>query len=631
MTLEGLPAGPVELLLGAVEHRPIQVQVEIPKDGVGQLARTLERIPYGTLTLEVVPSDATVTLPNIAPVYRPGLRVPEGQLQVVVRRPGYREVTRTVDVVADTRERIELVPNPQSFTVVTMPAEAVISLLNSDDDYRNGIPLEPGEYRIRVSAPEYETVEETVIHGTEPTHHRVTLVRSPQTFSVATTPYTAAISFVDTAESYRPGMRLAPGEYRIRVSAPEYETVEETVIHGTEPTQYSVTLVYSPQTFSVTTTPYTAAISFVDTAESYRPGMRLAPGEYRIRVSAPEYETVEETVTHSTEPTHHRVTLVRSPQSFTVVATPTDSTVQLVGVSEVYVPGMRLAPGEYRVRVSASDYETYESTVRHGTAPTRYVIELESIPQPGETFADALMSGGKGPDMVVIPAGNFQMGCLSYGNDCNDDERPVHYVRIPEHFALSKYEVTFAQWDACVVDGGCNGYRPSDEGWGRGSRPVINVSWEVAQTYVSWLSRSTGKNYRLPSESEWEYAARAGSTTQYNWGNDIGRNQANCDGCGSLWDDNRSAPVGSFTANALGLHDMHGNVWEWVEDCWNDSYNGAPRDGAAWSSGDCALRVLRGGSWGSRPRDLRAANRGRGTTGGRNDYDGFRVARTLAP
>ena len=219
------------------------------------------------------------------------------------------------------------------------------------------------------------------------------------------------------------------------------------------------------------------------------------------------------------------------------------------------------------------------------------------------------------------------MGCLSYSNDCNDDEKPVHNVRIPEHFALSKYEVTFAQWDACVVGGGCNGYRPSDEGWGRGSRPVINVSWEDVQTYVSWLSRSTGENYRLPSESEWEYAARAGSTTQYNWGNDIGRNQANCNGCGSQWDGDQTAPVGSFTANAFGLHDMHGNVWELVGDCWNINYVSAHTDGSAWMHGDCEKRVVRGGSWFDYPRHLRAAYRSRNSTGYRNFYFGFRVVR----
>jgi len=236
-----------------------------------------------------------------------------------------------------------------------------------------------------------------------------------------------------------------------------------------------------------------------------------------------------------------------------------------------------------------------------------------------------------GPEMVTIPAGSFRMGCVS-GQDCFDREFPVHDVTIPQAFAVSKYEVTFAEWDACVLDGGCGGYRPDDRGWGRGRRPVINVSWDDAQEYVSWLSRQTGQTYRLLSESEWEYVARAGSSTAYSWGNDIGSNRANCDGCGSQWDDDRTAPVGSFPANAFGVHDMHGNVWEWVEDCWNEEgYGGAPTNGSAWRSGDCSRHVLRGGSWYFNPWYLRSAYRDRDTTGPRNDFVGFRVARTLTP
>ena len=235
------------------------------------------------------------------------------------------------------------------------------------------------------------------------------------------------------------------------------------------------------------------------------------------------------------------------------------------------------------------------------------------------------------PEMVVVPAGSFRMGCVS-GLNCIDAEKPVRRVAISTPFALSKHEVTFAQWDACAASGGCGGYSPVDWGWDRGGRPVIFVSWEDAQSFVAWLSRVTGEAYRLPTESEWEYAARAGTETKYSWGNSIENNRANCDGCGSQWSDEMTAPVGSFGANAFGLHDMHGNVWEWVEDCWNDSYAGAPSDGSAWLSGNCERRVLRGGAWNGYPGDLRSAFRSWDSTGDRNDYGvGFRVARTLAP
>ena len=219
-------------------------------------------------------------------------------------------------------------------------------------------------------------------------------------------------------------------------------------------------------------------------------------------------------------------------------------------------------------------------------------LELLDVAEAGP----AAVARGEPLAMVVVPAGRFRMGWLSDDGDCHGDEKPVREVVIAS-FALSKHEVTFAQWDACVSSGGCGGHRADDRGRGRADRPVINVNWEHAQSYVSWLSRETGEEYRLPTEAEWEYAAQAGTTTKYSWGNEIGENRANCDGCGSRWDDSETAPVGSFPANAWGLHDMHGNVWEWVRDCWNGSYAGAPVDGSAWLSGNCSGRVLRGGSW----------------------------------
>jgi formylglycine-generating enzyme required for sulfatase activity len=198
-------------------------------------------------------------------------------------------------------------------------------------------------------------------------------------------------------------------------------------------------------------------------------------------------------------------------------------------------------------------------------------------------------------------------------------------------FAVGQFAVTFQEWDACVADGGCNGYKPSDQGWGCGRRPVINVHWEDAKAYVAWLSTKTGKTYRLLTEAEYEYAARAGTQTTYPWGNDIGKNNANCRSCGSEWDGKKqTVPVGSFPANGFGLHDMVGNVWAWTEDCYHNSYNGAPVDGSAWTSGDCVTRVDRGGSWYFTPQYLRSAIRNRNSPGNRSDGLGFRVGRTLS-
>ncbi|MEA3413724.1 MAG: SUMF1/EgtB/PvdO family nonheme iron enzyme [Pseudomonadota bacterium] len=215
------------------------------------------------------------------------------------------------------------------------------------------------------------------------------------------------------------------------------------------------------------------------------------------------------------------------------------------------------------------------------------------------------------PKMVPIPAGEFEMGDLQ--GKGNTDEQPVRTVRFAKPFALGRYEVTFTEFDRFAKATGIE--PPDDEGWGRGDRPVINVTGKDAVAYAEWLSQQTGKRYRLPTEAEWEYAARAGTRTAYWWGNEEGRNRANCDGCGSRWDKKKTAPVGSFPANPFGLSDTAGNVWEWVEDCWHKNYKGAPEDGSKpWrgeDGGNCARRVLRGGSWSFIPRYLRSAYRGR--------------------
>jgi formylglycine-generating enzyme required for sulfatase activity len=237
------------------------------------------------------------------------------------------------------------------------------------------------------------------------------------------------------------------------------------------------------------------------------------------------------------------------------------------------------------------------------------------------------------PQMVVIPAGEFTMG--SPPSEKYRGAEAQHRITIAYPFAVSKFEVTFDQWDACVKDGSCGGYRPDDEGWGRGNRPVMNISWENAKAYVTWLGHKTGKPYRLLSESEWEYAARAGTTTPFSYGNSLSPGKANYNGsvegsAPSKVNRQQTIPIGSFPANEFGLHDMHGNVSEWVEDCWHDEYDEkAPTDGSAWLEGNCDGRVVRGGSWEDSQADLRSAARTGGAKGDQFYTDGLRIARDL--
>ena len=240
------------------------------------------------------------------------------------------------------------------------------------------------------------------------------------------------------------------------------------------------------------------------------------------------------------------------------------------------------------------------------------------------------------PLMVAIPNGTFQMG-----SSCCErkDELPVHQVTI-DAFKMSQAEVTFAEWDACILGGGCT-HRPDDKGWGRGNRPVINVSHQhITEQYIPWLSKITGQMFRLPTEAEWEYAARAGSTTKYAWGNEIDCSQAqygrhkptknNALGgeCSKSYDG--TVKVKSFKPNSFGLYDMNGNAWELVEDCYHESYNGSPNDGSAWLSGDCKFdRVIRGGGWYTSKNYLRSADRNGLSSSHHDQLVGFRLAQDL--
>jgi formylglycine-generating enzyme required for sulfatase activity len=274
-------------------------------------------------------------------------------------------------------------------------------------------------------------------------------------------------------------------------------------------------------------------------------------------------------------------------------------------------------------------------------------------PGSGQSFKDCAGC----PEMVVAPAGSFTMGAQEdedwrYNVELppdplrypwpegvwviDDTVKPQHEVHIARPFAVGRFAVTFAEWDACVADGGCGGYKPSDEGWGRGSMPVINVNWDDAKAYVAWLSKKTGKEYRLLSEAEREYVTRAGTTTPFWWGEAIATDQANFDGTYTYKGGTKgtfrrkTVPVQSFAPNPWGLYQVHGNVFEWVEDCSNPDYKGAPGDGTAWLDGHCPSRMLRGGAWDSYASSMRAAYRNWAQRETRSYAQfGFRCARVL--
>ena len=347
---------------------------------------------------------------------------------------------------------------------------------------------------------------------------------------------------------------------------------------------------------------------------------------------------------------------------------PVPDTQQIAGTRKIERPTSRPARGQWlwitsaaTLAILAGSYGGFEYMRWQGTSapkveastPTVAITSPQPVSPPATIKCVEAQVGNKKrclkpedsfrdcpncPEMVVVPAGSFTMGSPAHEPERYNDETQVR-VTIPAPFAVGIFAVTFDEWDACVAGGGCSDYKPADQGWGRGKHPVINVSWDDAKTYAAWISRKTGKSYRLLSEAEREYVTRAGTSTSFWWGPSITPKQANYDGSANPYQGGgskgeypqRTMPVDSFEANPWGLFNVHGNVWEWTEDCWNDSNNGNPGNGRARTTGECKQRVVRGGSWSDEPRFLRSALRSGRSADDRFKYRGFRLARTLNP
>ena len=535
VTLEGLDAGELRLRLGAPGYRPEFVTVNVPKDDVGIFEYRLQPIPMGTLTLALEPPDAEVAMPSSAVAYSPGMRLPEGDYEIVVSREGFVESRLLVTVTGNVQERVELVREAHPLTVAVSPSEAAIEFVGRNEGYRDGMLLPPGDYVLSISADGYRTLQQSISHGVQPSRIEVELERLTHAFSIVTSPSGARIEFVELDAQYSSGMELPPGEYRLQITAAGYVGREETITHGDRPTEVEI-------------------------------------------------------------------------------------------------------------------------------------VMRRDIPAPGERFRDCPLC----PEMVALDTGDYIMGCQ--GGDCDEDELPAMSVGIGYRFALGRKEVTVSEFRAFVDATGfvtaaerdaTRGCRTLElltrQQWdytpGRNWRdqeytlddaqPVVCVSWFDAQAYVEWLTESTGEPYRLPSEAEWEFAARSGSAgTHYFFGDS---EQVLCDyanvsdqtplpdelawGNPADCSDGSIFPVAtaSYLPNSFGLYDMHGNVWEWVRDCYKTNYVGYPADGSPWLGGDCGSRVMRGGSWASNALVNRASNRGNNAALEGGSFLGFRVARSLLP
>jgi formylglycine-generating enzyme required for sulfatase activity len=277
---------------------------------------------------------------------------------------------------------------------------------------------------------------------------------------------------------------------------------------------------------------------------------------------------------------------------------------------------------------SAANFQAYLDAYPNGAFASAARERLQAIllnspskpPDIAEGSTSTIRDCPECPELVLIPPGSFTMGSTEISV-----EGPMHEVSIQKSFYIGRYEVTYDEWDACLAEKRCT-YRPDDRGLGRGRRPVTNVDWNDAKTYVAWLSQKTGRSYRLPTESEWEYVARASTTSAYSWGRVFEKDRANCWGC-TTEPHNNAIEVGSFKPNGFGIYDMAGNAAEWVEDCWSEGYRGAPIDGSALVKSGCSERVLRGGAFNNDPKYVRSAARFKYDYDVRYPSNGFRVVR----
>ena len=518
---------------------------------------------------------------------------------------------------------LESLTNGQSIVLITSEPSGATVLINGiemGNTPLNRQDITAGQYELTLRSPYHqptttniEILEDLVFKE----NYVLTVGRGNLT--VLSAPVGASISLNDeptneiTPASF---IDLSSGIYKIKISHAGYQSkiLESFEVFPSNTTRLMESL-QKVWALTIITTPANARITLRDIEPDYSAGMELVPGNYVVEVSSRYYHTVKETIRITDEDRIAKISLERSHYRLTVNTEPANARVRLAGTSESFSSGgTYLPPGSYDIEVSASGFNARRERLTLNEADRIVTIVLEpALPIP---------------EMVIIPAGSFQMGGTIY------DELPVHTVRISRSFGLSRYEVTFAQYDAYAEATGNE--KPDDEGWGRGNRPVINVRWNDVQGYIRWLNQYTGKSYRLPSESEWEYAVRAGTSTEYGWGNNISHGNTNygsddcCSGLAAGRDQwVNTAPVGSFDANAFGLYDMHGNVWEWVQDCYVDNYNEAPSDGRAREGGSCENRVLRGGSWYTIPLNLRSALRHWNSPDSRNFDDGFRLAQDL--
>ncbi len=579
------------------------------------------------VTIFVQPSDARIAIDGKAVQSGKAVELSKGRHRLVIKKDGYKTVDKPITVSKDhvvfneTLSEVDL----QQVVIKSVPDGARIFLNNVEKGVTDdGFFLYPGQYQLKLSKSGYVDVSEAITvteNGNNTFTYR--LVKNSGILRLNVTPAGADIKLNQKDYSGQTRIELLPGTYELEVSKTGYLPQKEIVeIERGKTLERSYQLIKNSGSLSLNVTPADAAVLINKEDYSNRGHIELAPGRYKIEIMKEGYYPQSETITIQRGQTLNKtynLTAKTGKLQFKVKPLTARVTLKQNGQTVQTWTGMKylkdLPVGEYELKCSADGYQPW---TRRITVSENRTTAMEVVLKKGPiTFKDEF-----GIEWVWVEGGTFEMGCTGEQSNCASDEKPAHTVTV-DGFYMSKYEVTFAQYDQfCEATGRSN---PNDKGWGRGNRPVINVSWHDAVAFCKWLSKRTGTTIRLPTEAEWEYAARGGQKSRhykYSGSNDVDA---------VAWYDGNSSgkthPVGQKQPNELGLYDMSGNVWEWCQDWYDNKYyaNSPHRTPRGPTSGN--YRVLRGGSWVYDAWIVRVASRGRYDPEYGNLDFGFRIAR----
>lgn len=617
--------GQYQLLVSAPGYKSLKQSISLTQ------TQTIELVlPEDSYQLQIdpVPKDAEVSFVAPAGVaYVRENKYAPGPYEVKVSAPGYKTVTRKIELSdEDVKVQIKLSKERYALTIKTEPANARVKFLDQTFAFKQGMQVSPGRYQIEVSAKGFQPVKQWVEITDQSVTETISLGDDKFAVTIVTEPANASVRFINSEVTYKKGAKLAPGIYEVEVGAPGYQKQRRKLTVSNKAQELKIKLGEEAYTLTVKTTPDKAQIKLLNYPEEYQPGMKLVPGNYEIEASIQGYAPMMQTVTLTDKDETVFILLKEQQRTLTVETIPKGAKIEIVDSSQEFTQGMSLPAGNYQIRASAPNYKSAVQFVelKGSNVVLKMRLEWEQVIKPAKNFE---------PRMIVVPKGSFRFGSPKTEIGRKDHEGPQLDVTFAQAFAISQTEITFDQYDAYSKDTGEK--FADDGGWGRANRPVIHVSWGDAVNYAKWLSEKTGQKYRLPTEAEWEYAAKAKTDTPFHTGNCINSQQASFAGdysyaeCARSSSANKTQPVATFPANAFKLHDMHGNVAEWVEDCWFPNLAGSPPDGSARTLSGCNQGVVRGGNWDSVPRELRSSFRMRKAHNTRKKNIGFRVVREL--